>query len=97
MNDIMEVYEFLNQRDIELTSKESAGMLMTSTQLPEILQVNSSKDLVAMIASISLVIEKMADKKMQHLLLMVDSQRYGRGGVIVLWVSTFIDLLWSRT
>ena len=75
MNDIMEVYEFLKQRDIELTAEESTGMLMISTQLPEILQVNSSEDLVTMMTSMRSVIEKMTDKKMQHLLLIVDSQR----------------------
>ena len=77
MNDVMEVYEFLNQRDIELTSDESGGgaSLMVTTQLPAVLQVNSSDDLVAMVTNVKAVIDKMTDKRLQHLLLIVDSQR----------------------
>ena len=75
MNDIMEVYEFLRQRNVELTSAES-GILQVSTQLPETLQVHSSEDLVSMISAVSLVIEKMTNKRTQQLLLMLDSQRY---------------------
>ena len=74
LNDIMELLEFLKQREVELTS-EGSGVLQVSTHLAETLQVHSGDDLVKMIDGVKKVMEKLTDKRTQHLLLILDSER----------------------
>lgn len=77
LNDVMELQEFLKQRNLESMSEEDdPGLLMISGSLPEALQAYSSADVSAMIVSTQLVIDKMTEKKLQHVLLLLDSPRY---------------------
>lgn len=77
LNDVMELQEFLKQRNLETASEGGdPGLLMISGSLPEALQAYSSEEVSVMIANTQLVVDKMTEKKLQHILLILDSPRY---------------------
>ena len=74
LDDIMELLEFVKQRVSELSS-DAGGLLQVDTQLPSSLQAHSSKDVQEMIGNVMLVLDKLTNKRIQQLLLMLGSQR----------------------
>lgn len=70
----MELLEFVKQRVSELSS-DAGGLLQVDTQLPLSLQAHSSKDVQEMIGNVMLVLDKLTNKRIQQLLLMLGSQR----------------------
>lgn len=73
LDDIMELSEFTKQMINELSAE--AGSIL-QIDLPTAVQAYSSQDIQEMFDNVTIVIEKLTNKKCQQLLLMLGSQRY---------------------
>ena len=80
MDDLIELEEFLKQRIVELSSDTmTSGYLLVDTSLPDTIQVQSCDDVTVMVENVTKVMQILTTKRMQHLLLILGSQRYIRG------------------